>query len=1073
MRPAAVEKMGYYPTDDPVVEICSRRVENQNGKAARLLDPCAGEGRAASALGNALGCETWGVELSHTRAAQAEAVLDRLLNCAWQSVTMSEESVSLLFLNPPYDTDREQKRVELAFLKSTTPRLMRGGLLIYIVPQHILSLKDVAVYLAGQYERQEIYRFPDGLFERFKQVVLFATRRTQAYRPTEEETEQIQSWGSIELPQLPAKFEQPQYSLLAVPVRTRSGRPMIFKRSDWSDEETVDATTRTGVLTTSQWLDLLHPGRSQCQAVRTAMPLKKGHIAMLMASGMMGTLRLKDVQGRPMLIKGRVVKTMRKVSEEENENGDVTVKYRDAFVTTVVVIGANGMEEYSEKTLKDFMMTYGDQIAEHITRAFRPRYNLDPTEAERKLLDGLAVDRKPLPGMTKPGLLPVQRHAVCAAARTLRVEKFVNVQGEMGLGKTTVGAATIEMMDAYPALVICPPHLVNKWVREIEATIPGSKAVEIRRIGRGSDETEDVNDVRRFLEDYRAERLPHKSVAVVAHTSAKLGPGWQPACQKRVVRDPITRKLLKAAACPQCGEVLMTMDKNGQMTPALELETDRRRFCANCHSPLFEMGGVRRWSLAEYIAKHEQGAFGLLVADELHEFQAKASDRGVAFQQLVAACRKTMTLTGTLFGGRSTSIFWLLYRLSGQVRADFAFHDERRWVRLYGVEESTVRRRANPEDEDDGVWSANRRHANGATEKPGVSPTIIERLLENTIFLNLKDLGLELPAFTEEVVSLEMENEQQNQYRQMEGAMRGLAVQSRRFLSSWLQWSLARPNSGFRDEEIILTEVKGRELVKRKLMELPAIVEGGQLPKETWLASLCRAEKLQGRKVLVYIRQTGTRDIQDRIVEVLKNAGLRVAILSGSVDARKREDWIVAHAPQLDVLLCNAELVKTGLDLVMFSTVVFYEIIYSLYTLWQSVRRVYRPGQTQPVKAIFVTYQGALEETALGLMGAKMKAAQLLYGDEVGGALVPEEDGDLLTELARSVLAGKKLGDLQTLFAEELHISHNPLGSMTLPSAPIEPVKRWEDWVREQRTKVGSGSSRRKAATMPGQLGLL
>ncbi len=53
----------------------------------------------------------------------------------------------------------------------------------------------------------------------------------------------------------------------------------------------------------------------------------------------------------------------------------------------------------------------------------------------------------------------------------------------MGLGKTIIGAAVIELLDAYPALIICPPHLVPKWIREIEEVIPGAHARELRRIG--------------------------------------------------------------------------------------------------------------------------------------------------------------------------------------------------------------------------------------------------------------------------------------------------------------------------------------------------------------------------------------------------------------------------------------------------------------------------------------------------------------------------------------------------------------------------------------------------------------
>jgi hypothetical protein len=45
----------------------------------------------------------------------------------------------------------------------------------------------------------------------------------------------------------------------------------------------------------------------------------------------------------------------------------------------------------------------------------------------------------------------------------------------------------IELLDAYPALILCPPHLVPKWIREAEEVIPGVKARELRRIGKGKD----------------------------------------------------------------------------------------------------------------------------------------------------------------------------------------------------------------------------------------------------------------------------------------------------------------------------------------------------------------------------------------------------------------------------------------------------------------------------------------------------------------------------------------------------------------------------------------------------------
>ncbi len=57
--------------------------------------------------------------------------------------------------------------------------------------------------------------------------------------------------------------------------------------------------------------------------------------------------------------------------------------------------------------------------------------------------------------------------------------------------------------------------------------------------------------------------------------------------------------------------------------------------------------------------------------------------------------------------------------------------------------------------------------------------------------------------------------------------------------------------------------------------------------------------------------------------------------------------------------------------------------------------------------------------------------AQLLYGNEVGGVIVPEEEGEMLTELTREVINSADLLDLQTLFADEVKVPNSPLGCPT------------------------------------------
>ena len=210
MRSPALEKLGYFPTANQVAELLKTYFKPAD--SGRLLDPCAGEGTAASILAKALNCQSWGAELSPARAALAAEKMDRLFNTPWGSCHLTSESITLLFLNPPYSHDRlgDQKRLELEFLKSTTPKLVRGGVLIYIVPHPLLRDLDVASHLAGYYENIRIYRYPKT---GFNQVIVLATKRVKYKIPSHEEVHQVQVWADVEPPML-MEAEEPLYELL-------------------------------------------------------------------------------------------------------------------------------------------------------------------------------------------------------------------------------------------------------------------------------------------------------------------------------------------------------------------------------------------------------------------------------------------------------------------------------------------------------------------------------------------------------------------------------------------------------------------------------------------------------------------------------------------------------------------------------------------------------------------------------------------------------------------------------------------------------------------------------------------
>jgi hypothetical protein len=160
--------------------------------------------------------------------------------------------------------------------------------------------------------------------------------------------------------------------------------------------------------------------------------------------------------------------------------------------------------------------------------------------------------------------------------------------------------------------------------------------------------------------------------------------------------------------------------------------------------------------------------------------------------------------------------------------------------------------------------------------------------------------------------------------------------------------------------------------------------------------------------------------------------------------------WIVRNAPNIDVLLVNAGLVKTGLDLVMFSDIAFYETNTSLYTVWQAMRRVWRLGQKNDVSTRFLAYSETMEAHLLELMGQKMKAAMLLYGDSAAGALIETDTDDLAREIIRKALEGKTIqtaGDIngKSLFAtgdeHAILVSNSPMGSVLAHTPQMVVVK--------------------------------
>lgn len=1026
MRIAGIEKMGYYPTPPVTLQLLTRLLRGSPGSHLRLLDPCAGKGEALAAVsaslrGQGAQPESYGVELSAARYVQAAALLDHTLCADWWDVTTRRRSYALLWLNPPYDWEGGQKegtrqRMEYRFLQASIDKLAPGGVLVYLVPRSLLSDSRAMRLLSAHCEQLTLWRLPDGEYATFQQVVCLGVQRARPC-PDDSTAAWLHAYATEQLPP-PLDEAAVEYHLSPVAVER-----FLFRKSHLSPEEAADLCARHGVHSTNTWQDFQRV--ESAAAFRPITPLRRGHLAMLLASGLMGTTRLPG----GLVAKGRAVKVVETVEGQPAANQTRPAEseiLREKFVTRVITLDSQGGYQIIEQAakLEAFLETHGGHMARLIQQRHQPLYD-QPTPQEWQALDGLLPDKR-LPGRSLSGLLDAQRHVAIAAARAIRSRGHAHLVAEMGFGKSASSLATARLLDDWPVLVLCPGHLVGKWQREVEQTIPGAQGVIL----------DSLADLWQLAERYQP---GHRVAAILSKERAKLGPGWRHATVQRHV---VAGERTSALACPACGAILTDSDN---LPITYEELGNKRRTCV-CGEPLYQFEGLHRWPLADAIRRKLPGFFRLLIADEVHNFKAKSSDQGRAFQHLVQACGRTLTLTGTFFGGKSTSLFWLLYRLDGEVRRAFAFHDESRWSQIYGRLEWTVQKES---AQGDGVFAGNRRHLNRARELPGIAPQIVQHVLPGAIFAKVADLGYEMPAYSEEIVRLTMTTAQKEQVGKLDRDLRHYMEQGRQngdvgWVSVWLQNCLARPNACFRPEWVTRHRQTREGKVRETVCKLEAVTALDELlPKEAWLVDFCRTETAQARKVLVYVRQTGERDIQPRLVQLLSRAGLRAQVLPASLVPARREGWIAAHAGVLDVLVVNPRKVETGLDLVEFATCIFFEIEYSLYTLWQAMRRVWRLGQTQAVKVVYAVYQETLEEAALALMGEKLKAALLLYGDNAASAITEEcDDGDFLATLAQRVLAGEQLAatGLSGLLKPDTRTTTRTWGSPTQESVRLEPL---------------------------------
>ena len=689
--------------------------------------------------------------------------------------------------------------------------------------------------------------------------------------------------------------------------------------------------------------------------------------------------------------------------------------------------------------LGEFIDTYRDAITERVIASYPPIYSP-------------ATDSRPMPRLLRSPL-GAQEDAIRGAALSLGSQRGTTVVGEMGTGKTFIGTAAAHLAGFRRVLVLCPPHLTRKWKREIEETIPTARAVMVSSIT-------DLEQLQRLT-------TVGPLYAVMSRERAKLSYRWRPSTIERLAvsdgklaRDKETGEPIRVPCCPDCFE--QVVDRHG--VPLAETALKRRKLrCAECGAALWQADptGPKRFPLADYVKLRMHGFFDLLIADEVHEYKGRGSAQGVAAGVLADVCGKSLSLSGTLMGGYSSTLFHLLYRFSPEIRSEFARTEESRWIQRYGFLEQSIGK-SDDDDAADGRSSKRRSYRKVVRERPGLAPSALFHLIGNTVFLRLADVASGLPGYQEQVMLSSLDSEpdpkakspegvaysQRSAYADLEATMRAalksaLSQGSKRLLAAYLQSLLAYPDGCTRGETALDPESDEENI----LVQLPPLTEDKLYPKEQALVDLVAKERMAGRRVLVYVTHTGTRDITGRMQAFLTENGFRSAVMKAdAVAPDKREAWVANQVAQgIDVLICHPRLVQTGLDLIDFPTICWFETDYSVYTMRQASRRSWRIGQTRPVKVVFMAYRNTLQADALKLVAQKLQSSLAVEGElpDDGLAAYGDDGDDLMLALARKLVAGDEDSSesVEDIFAQAQQVAADAESLLVDESwRPVEPT---------------------------------
>jgi Uncharacterised methyltransferase family (DUF6094) len=331
VRPQAKAKLGFFPL--AIAEADRLRNCLSFTSEFSALDPCVGDGVAFTHLLRETRARRYGIEIDANRAERSKSLGVDTLQGDTMDVRCPPESLSLLYLNPPYDLEIGQtnnQRLELVFLEHTYRWLKASGVLILVIPQP--QLKSCARILSEHFTDLSVYRLTEPASVQYKQVAVLGLRRKRHQHVRDSVF--LESVRCLEL--LSVKDDLQVLTERPVRYQVPPSGPVILTNTGIPLDEVEDLLLDSAAY--RQASRILLPKQRDVRG-RPLTPLHGGHVGLLCTAGM-----LNGVFGEG---DDRHIAHWRSVKftdhwEEQQEDGTRVLHDRERFSHELTLVFANG-----------------------------------------------------------------------------------------------------------------------------------------------------------------------------------------------------------------------------------------------------------------------------------------------------------------------------------------------------------------------------------------------------------------------------------------------------------------------------------------------------------------------------------------------------------------------------------------------------------------------------------------------------------------------------------------------------------------------------------------------------------